>query len=278
MPKESIHASEGAQEIYGDRSLERTFPSIIPYLFPGAEVLDVGCGPGTITIGVAEMVRPGTVVAIDLVQQSLEKARKLASELQVDNVSFRTGDTLNIDCPDESFDITYSRALIDWVPDPLSALKEQKRVTKRNGLVITQFVDWGSLVAHPQCPCLEKAISSLQFLNDPSDPELFFSSERGRTAFALFSEAGFQDIDLKPDIPPEAWAWQGSKYWDTSHRSAMIFFQIDGPFAPLWKKLFSVGALDEETLFSARKELEEWHNHPHGFRMQTNILAVGRIL
>ena len=70
-----VCGSEEAQAIYGSRSLENTFPQLIDYLPKGKKILDVGCGPGTITLDVAGIVSPGIVTGIDL--EKLISAAKL---------------------------------------------------------------------------------------------------------------------------------------------------------------------------------------------------------
>ena len=47
----------------------------LPYLHPGMTVLDCGCGPGTITIGLAEAVAPGEAVGVDLEASQVDRAR-----------------------------------------------------------------------------------------------------------------------------------------------------------------------------------------------------------
>ena len=85
MKEKSIHGDGGArQERYQRRSLDQQFSSIKKHLFPGAKVLDVGCGPGPITIDAAKIVSPGTVIGVDAVESSLEKARNLLGAISWD--------------------------------------------------------------------------------------------------------------------------------------------------------------------------------------------------
>src|SRR5919107_264551 len=71
-----------------------------PYLEAGMDLLDIGCGPGSITAGFADIVAPGSVIGIDssadVVAQAAETHRDLA------NVEFREGNVYDLDFADES--------------------------------------------------------------------------------------------------------------------------------------------------------------------------------
>src|SRR5688572_8059537 len=68
------------------RTVTRDAAFLLPYLHPGMELLDAGCGPGSITVGLAEVVAPGGVVGVDLQAAQVEQARTLAAERGVTNV------------------------------------------------------------------------------------------------------------------------------------------------------------------------------------------------
>ena len=72
----------------GQRTVTSHAAFFIPYLRPGMSPLDCGCGPGSITIGFAEIVAPGEVVGVDLAENQLEQARVNAKELGVSNLRF----------------------------------------------------------------------------------------------------------------------------------------------------------------------------------------------
>jgi ubiquinone/menaquinone biosynthesis C-methylase UbiE len=76
----------------------------LPYLRPGMNLLDVGCGPGTITLGLGEVVAPGAVVGIDLQPTEVAKARTLAAERRARNARFAVGNGYRLPFPGASFD------------------------------------------------------------------------------------------------------------------------------------------------------------------------------
>src|SRR5439155_8811449 len=81
---------------------------LLDALTPGTRVLDVGCGPGTITIDVAQRVAPGTVVGIDREPEVLDGARDAARAAGIDSVTFDVGDVYALAFPNASFDVVHA--------------------------------------------------------------------------------------------------------------------------------------------------------------------------
>ena len=106
-------------------------------MFSGARVLDVGCGPGTITLGVAKLCLPGEVIGIDPDESSIEVANKMRAAAQTGNIKFQIGDGTAINFDDDTFDVTYSHAMLPWLDEPVKAVQEQIRVTRKAGWVLT---------------------------------------------------------------------------------------------------------------------------------------------
>jgi ubiquinone/menaquinone biosynthesis C-methylase UbiE len=90
-----------------------------PHLLPGMHVLDCGCGPGAITVGLAEAVAPGEVIGIDILPAQVDRARVVAAERGVSNVRFETSSVYELPYPDASFGATFAQTLIEHLSDPL---------------------------------------------------------------------------------------------------------------------------------------------------------------
>ena len=116
---------------------------------PGMRLLDAGCGPGSVTCGLAEAVAPAAVTGIDLSADVLEQARALAAERGVDNASFETGDVYALEYADESFDVVFANQLLQHLTDPPAALREFRRVLRPGGLVAVRDADYATMSPQP---------------------------------------------------------------------------------------------------------------------------------
>jgi ubiquinone/menaquinone biosynthesis C-methylase UbiE len=108
---------------------------LISHLEPHMTVLDVGCGPGSITVDLARLVPHGRVMGVEYVPEPLEQARALASSQGITNISFRVGDIHSLTFSDNSFDIAHAHQVLQHVADPIQALREMRRVVKPGGIV-----------------------------------------------------------------------------------------------------------------------------------------------
>src|SRR6185437_4249304 len=123
------------------RTAEDSAAYLLPYLKPGLSVLDVGCGPGTITADLAALVAPGPVTAVDQVADVLEVARAEVERRTLPNVSFSTADVRNLEFPDGTFDVVHAHQVLQHVADPVAALREMRRVCAPGGIVAVRDAD-----------------------------------------------------------------------------------------------------------------------------------------
>src|SRR5881409_3338655 len=94
------------------RSAERSCAFFRHHVSPGSRILDCGCGPGSITVGLAQWAPDGQTVGIDLGAEQLDWARALARDLGVRNVAFRQGDIFDLPFGDDSFDVVFSQTVL----------------------------------------------------------------------------------------------------------------------------------------------------------------------
>ena len=127
---------------------------LAPHLRPGMSVLDVGCGPGTITVDLARRVAPGTVVGLDLAEEPLGEARELAAREAV-AATFRVGDVYALDAEDDSYDVVHAHQVLQHLTDPVAALREMARVCRPGGLVAVRDVDYATTTWFPAEPALD---------------------------------------------------------------------------------------------------------------------------
>jgi ubiquinone/menaquinone biosynthesis C-methylase UbiE len=125
---------------------------------PDDTVLDVACGPGLLACAFARVAQHST--GVDMTPAMLEQARKTQQEQGLNNVSWQQGDVYSLPFPEAQFSIVSSRFAFHHLQDPLSALKEMKRVCKPGGRIVVADMS----------PLPEKAaaLNAAELLRDPS--------------------------------------------------------------------------------------------------------------
>jgi SAM-dependent methyltransferase len=113
-------------------------------------VLDVGCGPGSITLDLAERVAPGAVVGVDRDDGQLELGRAAAGARKLDNVRFAVGSVYALPFAAASFDAVLAHTLLFHLREPLRALQELRRVLAPGGLAAVSDDDWSTWVVVPE--------------------------------------------------------------------------------------------------------------------------------
>jgi ubiquinone/menaquinone biosynthesis C-methylase UbiE len=104
---------------------------------PGMTVVDYGCGPGRYTRRFARMVGPsGKVYAVDVQPLALEMVKGDMARHGLKNVIPVLADGYNSGLPDECADMVYALDMFFGVSQPTKFLKELKRVTRKDGLLV----------------------------------------------------------------------------------------------------------------------------------------------
>ena len=88
--------SEEFRQLLDRRSVETHAAYLLPHLEPGLRVLDFGCGPGTISVGLAVAVDPGEVHGIDMEESQIGLARSAAEAGGNANATFHVGDVTGL--------------------------------------------------------------------------------------------------------------------------------------------------------------------------------------
>lgn len=191
---------------------------LLPYLRPGLSLLDIGCGPGTITAGLAGLVAPGEVVAAEISAEALELARQT---IKAPNVSFATADVLALDFLGESFDVVHAHQVLQHVGDPIQALREMKRVCKAGGLVAARDSDYAGFAWYPTNDALDEWLELYRRIARGNGGE----PDAGRHLLKWARAAGFTDVVAGSSTwcfaTPEDRAWWGGLWADRMTKSAI---------------------------------------------------------
>ncbi len=140
------------------RKAKREAAFLLPHLRPGMRLLDVGCGPGSITLGLAQAVFPGQVVGIDRQPAQIDSARALAVSRGIHNVRFEVATVYELPFASDSFDVAFANGVIMHLREPLRALCEMRRILRPGGIAAVRDPDWGTSVHAPMTPRLQQWI------------------------------------------------------------------------------------------------------------------------
>jgi SAM-dependent methyltransferase len=173
------------------RSFESHAKFFAPYLNAGDSVLDVGCGPGTITAGIAEQVFPGGVIGVDSAASQILIAEQAAAR-GIRNLSFQVADCYALPFADDSFDRVFSHALFEHLSEPVRGLSEIRRVVRPGGLVGICSPDWGGFVLSPPSSDVENAISAYTSLQNNNGGDVYAGRKLGQHLAA----AGFDNVQM----------------------------------------------------------------------------------
>ncbi|MEU3496336.1 methyltransferase domain-containing protein [Kitasatospora cineracea] len=172
---------------------------LLPELRPGQRVLDVGCGPGTITADLAELIGPsGRVVGIEPVPEVLAEAAALAAERGLANLSYEVADVYRLPYADASFDVVHAHQVLQHLPDPVAALREMRRVTAPGGVIAVRDSDYAAMTWYPELPELEEWLSLYRKVARANGGE----PDAGRRLLAWAHAAGLTGEPAAPDTNP----------------------------------------------------------------------------
>src|SRR5262245_1133841 len=173
---------------HGQRTADEAAAFLLPELSAGTRVLDVGCGPGSITRGLAERVAPGAVVGVDLSQETLESARRDAAARGLTNLRYEEGSVYAVPFPDASFERPYAHQVLQHLRERGAALREMLRVLRPGGLLAIRDIDWATVAYWPRDPWLDRfvEIHFRTWYRNGGEPAM------GRQLRALFNAAGVE--------------------------------------------------------------------------------------
>jgi ubiquinone/menaquinone biosynthesis C-methylase UbiE len=173
------------------RTAENSAGYLLGALLPGLDLLDVGCGPGTLTVDLGRRVPGGRVVGIDRSREVVARAAAYAASSGAE-VEFATGDVYSLAFPNASFDVVHAHQVLQHLTDPVRALREMRRVLKPGGVVAVRDSDYSCFSWAPLDPRLDRWLASYRAVARHNGAE----PDAGRFLKGWVRAAGFRSLTV----------------------------------------------------------------------------------
>ncbi|KAI0874025.1 methyltransferase type 11 [Hypoxylon argillaceum] len=245
---------------YSRRTASVNSAYMLPLLKPGMRILDVGCGPGTITLGLAAHVPDGDVVGLDASSSAIETARESCKQRGITNTSFLVGDVLKLPFDDDSFDVVHAHQVLGHLPGgegdpgPVKGLREMRRVCKPGGFVCAREVEWSTIAVYPPTQGIIEYHALVVRL--ASHAGKIMAGGRGRE-FAR--RAGFGQENISASATAVTYANEEDRKWWGENMAARLQASSD------LKKGVEFGFVSEEMAAGMPNAWREWAKADDGF-------------
>jgi SAM-dependent methyltransferase len=167
---------------HAQRTAQSHAAHLLPHLRPGMRLIDLGCGPGSITVGLAAAVTPGLTVGVDV------------DAVPVDGVAVVVGDVRRLPFPDASFDAIFASAVLQHVAEPADVLREARRVARTGAVIALVDADWDGELLHPTNAVLRRSREVAERLRSHSSPFV------GKQLRQLLDDAGFVRAEASASV------------------------------------------------------------------------------
>jgi ubiquinone/menaquinone biosynthesis C-methylase UbiE len=246
------------------RTVEEAAAFLLPQLHPGMRLLDVGCGPGSITRGLAERLAPGQVIGLDLSSETLVAARQDAVARGLANLRYEEGSVYRLPFPDASFDVVFAHQVLQHLREPGTALREMLRVVRDGGLIAVRDVDWGTVSYWPADPWIDRFVDVhfKTWYRNGGEPRM------GRKLRALFNAAAVTDLQITASL----WCYATpaeTVEWGESYAERLLT-------SPMGERAVEYGYASRSDLEAMAAAFRAWAVHPDAFWAFIHVAALAR--
>lgn len=246
------------------RTAEEAAAFLIPHLQPGMRVLDVGCGPGTITTGLARIVAPGEVVGVDVAEAILDDARAYARDQRVKNVRFEPASVYELPYAKASFDAVFAHQVLQHLSRPVDALRGMKRVLRPGGLVAVRDSDYGTMTWWPKSPGIARWLEVYHAVAEHNGAD----ADAGRRIPAWLRATGFDAIE----VTTSTWTYvepDDIRNWGESWAARITESALAG-------QAVAYGIATPAELAAIASAWRAWAREPDAFFTFIHVAALGK--
>ena len=232
------------------RTADTNAAHLLPYLKPGMRILDVGCGPGNISVGLAQAVAPGELHGIDNEESQVNVARAIAARYQQENAIFHVSDAGSLPFEDGYFDAVHFHDVLMHIPATQLVLAESKRVLKPGGVISCREMICESCFTYPDFGILRRTWDMFEDVIATGDGH----PQMGKDLKTQLHGAGFVDSRISASFEiyatPEEVAF--------IHQVAQEWFLAE----EMQEQAISFGASTQDLNEDIQKEYSRWKDHP----------------
>ena len=232
------------------RSVAEACGYLAPYLEPGIRVLDIGCGPGSISVGLAEAVSPGELRGVDVEPGQVAMAARAAAERGLGNAAFSVADVRDLPFEDGSFDLVHCCDTLAYVPDTGAALEEMKRTLKPGGVLGCREIIMDSFLIQPDPGPLSAGYGIFADILEADDGH----PQMGKELALHLGRAGFADVRVSASFEVFATPERLELLYDLGEQ---WFFTSD-----IQDPAERYGAAAAGVLEEIRRERDRWYRSP----------------
>lgn len=251
--------------VHGRRTAADSAAFLLPHLRGGLDLLDVGCGPGSITLDLAARVAPGRVRGVDASATVLDTARAAAAERGDSATRFEVGDVYALGVPDASYDVVFAHQVLQHLGDPVAALREMARVTRPGGLVAVRDADFATFNWYPASETLGRWLALYHAVTRANGAE----PDAGRRLGAWARAAGLTDLAVTTStwsyLTPEARSVFAAGWAQRTTDSA------------LGERALELGLADPKDLRAMADAWREWAAEPDGWFAMVHGEVLARV-
>ena len=257
------YESEHAKKVVGTRTIDNSARFFLPYLKPGMDLLDCGCGPGSITLGLAEAVAPGQVVGVDIGESQVDAANARAAELGITNAKFEVGDLYNLQYPENTFDAAFSHTVFEHLSDHVKAASQMHRVLKPSGFVGIRTTDFMGLIFSPSNEILDNAWDMWERFRCYNGGD----TTVGRRLRTVLREAGFVNVEWNATY--DNWATPDK----VQSLRDVFLVEMAGPV--IREQVSQLGWQTPEDFDAIERALKDWGEHPDALLAISQCEVIG---